>query len=266
MCKVLFFIVSIQIYLQVKIIINSKYLPLKNEIEQLILNYHTQGKLLVKGARNSIKTNFLNEKEVNLKYFAKLGFIKGLIYTFFRPSKAKRSFEYANYLLEHQILTPNPIAFSEDYKNGLLAESFYISDHINYDFTFRELIHDPLFPERDLIIEQFTEFTFKLHEAKVNFLDHSPGNTLIVKRENSKYDFYLIDLNRMKFENMSIEKRMDNFKKMWISKHMVKVIAKKYAELSNVNEKQLFDLLMQSSQQFKRKIAKKKYLKRKLKR
>lgn len=249
-----------------KIIINSKYLPFKDEIQQLISNYHSHVKLLVKGARNSIKIHLLDGEEVNVKYFAKLGFLKGLIYTFFRSSKAKRSYEYANYLLEHQILTPNPIAFSEDYKNGLLAESFYISDHINYDFTFRELIHDPLFPERDLIIEQFTEFTFKLHEAKVNFLDHSPGNTLIVKRENSIYDFYLIDLNRMKFENMSIEKRMDNFKKMWISKHMVKVIAKKYAELSNENERDLFDFLMESSQDFKRKIAKKKYLKRKLNR
>lgn len=266
MHKVLFFIVSIQIYLQVKIIINQKYLFLKSEIERLISNYHSQGKLLVQGARNSIKIHPLNGEEVNVKYFAKLGFFKGIIYTFFRPSKAKRSFEYANYLLEHKILTPNPIAYSEDYKNGLLAESFYISDHINYDFTFRELIHDPLFPERDLIIKQFTEFTFKLHEADVNFLDHSPGNTLIVNRGNSKYDFYLIDLNRMKFENMSIEKRMDNFKKMWISKHMVKVISKKYAELSSENETKLYNILMESSQKFKRKIAKKKYLKRKLKR
>lgn len=249
-----------------KIVINPKYIPFKSEIENLILNYHSQGKLLVQGSRNSIKTNVLVGEEVNLKYFAKLGFFKGFIYTFFRASKAKRSFEYANYLLEHQILTPNPIAFSEDYKNGLLSESFYISDHINYDFTFRELIHDPLFPERDFIIEQFTEFTFKLHEANVNFLDHSPGNTLIVKRGSFEYDFYLIDLNRMKFEKMSIEKRMDNFKKMWISKHMVKVISKKYAALSGESEQKLFDELMKSSVAFKRKITKKKYLKRKLKR
>lgn len=248
-----------------KVVINPTYLSLKNKIEDLILNYHSQGKLLVQGSRNSIKVNHLNESEVNIKYFAKLGFVKGFIYTFLRQSKAKRSFNYANYLIKNHILTPNPIAYSEDYNNGLLTESFYISDHINYDFTFRELIHDPLFPERDLIIEQFTEFTFKLHEAKVNFLDHSPGNTLIVKRGEGVYDFYLIDLNRMKFESMSIEKRMDNFKKMWISKHMVQVIAKKYAELAQVSENDLHAILLKSSTNFKRKIAKKKYLKRKLK-
>lgn len=238
---------------------------MESKIHELIENYHSEGKLLVKGARNSIKTNFLDGKEVNIKYFSKLGFVKGVIYTFFRDSKAKRSFEYANYLQKHGILTPKPIAYFEDSEKGLLAESFYISEHINYDFTFRELIHDPLFPERDLIIEQFTEFTFKLHEARVNFLDHSPGNTLIVKRDNSKFDFYLIDLNRMKFEDLSMKERMDNFKKMWISKHMVKIISKKYAQLASLPENELYNILLKSSSDFKRKIAKKKYLKRKLK-
>jgi len=55
-----------------------------------------------------------------------------------------------------------------------------------------------------------------MHEARVNFLDHSPGNTLVTKRGEGNYDFYLIDLNRMKFQNLSIEDRMDNFKKMWL--------------------------------------------------
>jgi hypothetical protein len=36
-----------------------------------------------------------------------------------------------------------------------------------------------------------------MHEASINFLDHSPGNTLIVKKSEGKYDFYLVDLNRM---------------------------------------------------------------------
>ena len=121
-----------------------------------------------------------------------------------------------------------------------------------------------MFPERNIILEQFTEFTFKLHEANVNFLDHSPGNTLIVNKGNGKYDFYLIDLNRMKFENLSIEKRMDNFKKMWLSKLMVKIVAKKYATLSNESEKKIHAILLEKSTQFKRKTARKKYLKRKI--
>lgn len=246
--------------------INPAYKNKQKAVLHLINHFHTEGSLLVKGSRNSIKTNFLDQEKVNIKYFARPGWIKGIVYTFFRESKAKRSYDYAHYLMNHAILTPQPIAYFESFKNELLSESFYLTQHLDYDFTFRELIHDPLFPQRDLILEQFTEFTYRLHEANINFLDHSPGNTLILNKGNNRYDFYLIDLNRMKFEELSIEKRMDNFKKMWISKYMVKIIARKYAELSGYNEYELFDLLMKTSSTFKRKINKKKYLKRKFKR
>jgi hypothetical protein len=69
----------------------------------------------------------------------------------------------------------------------------------------------------------------------------------------------------MKFEDLSIEKRMDNFKKMWLSKQMVKVVAKKYAELSEQTEGKLHQILLEKTKSFKGKIARKKYWKRKLK-
>nr|WP_255702340.1 lipopolysaccharide kinase InaA family protein [Flavobacterium sp. SM15] len=234
---------------------------------QLVSNFFKEGDLIVKGSRNTIKSNVLGGEKVNLKYFKKPGAVKSIIYSFFRSTKAKRSFDYANYLLKHNIPTPFPIAYIEERSGlGLLGDSYYVSAQIDYDFTIRELIHDPLFPERNLILEQFAEFTFKMHQAKVNFLDHSPGNTLIIKKGAGHYDFYLIDLNRMKFENLSIEARMDNFKKMWLSKTMVKVIAKKYAELSGESEAKLNQILLEKTVDFKRKITKKKWLKRKLKR
>ena len=98
----------------------------------------------------------------------------------------------------------------------------------------------------------------------MNFLDHSPGNTLIINNGNKNYDFYLIDLNRMKFEKLSIKKRMDNFKKMWLSKLMVQIISKKYAQLSHQSAAELQIILMEKSQQFKREITRKKYVKRKI--
>jgi hypothetical protein len=232
---------------------------------KLAEDFDKEGTLLVKGSRNTIKTNFFKGEQVNIKYFKKPGLLKGIIYGMFRESKAKRSFEYAKYLSGHNILTPKPIAYIEDKSAVVLNDSYYICSHVNYDFTFRELIHDPLFPDRQNILEQFTEFTYRMHEARVNFLDHSPGNTLIVNKGNGEYDFYLIDLNRMKFQDMSIEARMANFKKLWPSKTMVKIIAAKYAELSEQPYEKLHGILLDSTLAFKRKITKKKYLKRKLK-
>ncbi len=249
------------------IILHPKYKEQEKAILQLVEAFFNEGDLIVKGSRNTIKSNVLGKEKVNIKYFKKPGTLKSVIYSFFRSTKAKRSFDYANYLLEHGIPTPFPMAYIEDRNGlGLLGDSYYVSEQIDYDFTIRELIHDPLFPERNIILEQFTEFTFKMHEAKVNFLDHSPGNTLVIKKEQGKYDFYLIDLNRMQFEDLSIEARMDNFKKMWLSRTMVKVIAKKYAELSGQPEEKLLSILLEKTIQFKRKITKKKWLKRQIKR
>lgn len=249
-----------------KITLNPNYINQEKSILQLVSRFFDEGNLIVQGSRNTIKSNFLGNEKVNIKFFQKPGVIKSIIYSFFRSTKAKRSFDYANYLIKHNIQTPMPIAYIEERSNiGILGDSFYISQQIDYDFTIRELIHNPLFPNRNLILEQFTEFTFKMHEVKVNFLDHSPGNTLIIKKENGSYDFFLIDLNRMKFEDLSIEKRMDNFKKMWLSKQMVKVVAKKYAELSEQTEGKLHQILLEKTKAFKGKIARKKYWKRKLK-
>lgn len=248
-----------------QITIHSRYKNHEKAIIQLATHFFDEGDLIEKGSRNIVKSNRLGEERVNIKFFQKPSLFKSIIYSFFRSTKAKRSFDYANYLLEHSISTPFPIAYIENSSRlGFLRESYYISQQIDYDFTIRELIHDPLFFERNVILEQFTEFTFKMHEAKVNFLDHSPGNTLIVSKGSGKFDFYLIDLNRMKFQNMSIEQRMDNFKKMWLSKTMVKIVAKAYAKLSHQPEEKLHRILLDKTTQFKRKITKKKYLKRKV--
>lgn len=248
-----------------KLTLHPRYQQQETDIRQLVAGFFREGDLVVKGSRNTIKTNLLGSEKVSIKFFKKPGIIKSIIYSYFRSSKAQRSFDYANYLLAHGIATPFPVACIEERNAiGLLGKSYYICHQIDYDFTIRELIHNPKFPDRQRILEQFTEFTYEMHQARVNFLDHSPGNTLIVKKADGNYDFYLIDLNRMDFESLSVERRMDNFKKMWLSKQMIKTVARRYAELSGQPEALLHQLLIETSAKFKRKINKKKYLKRKM--
>ncbi len=264
MQSTIFFILLVQIIChRVKITIHPKYKHHQEALSQVADSFFEKGTLLFQGSRNSIKKDSLGNEEINIKFFQKPGLVKSIIYSFFKDSKAKRSFDYASYLIENDILTPFPIAYVEEQNSlGLLGKSYYICQHINYDFTFRELIHQPLFPNRKEILEQFAEFTFQMHEANINFLDHSPGNTLIIEKENKKYNFYLIDLNRMKFESLSIVQRMENFKKLWLSKQMIQIIAKKYAALAEQPEKEIEQLLTKFSSQFKRKAARKKYIKK----
>lgn len=209
------------------------------------------------GQRNVIKSFEIEGLHLNVKSFKKPNLINSLVYRFFRPSKAKRSFEYASRLIDCGISTPFPIAYSESHSALGLGSSFYISEHIDYDFEFRELIHKPWFDNRVEILEKFAEFTFKLHENNINFLDHSPGNTLIKKNGND-YEFYLIDLNRMKFETMDFDKRMHNFRRLWLSKAMIKIMASKYAELAGKSYDETHRLMLKHSRDFQLKIDKKK--------
>ena len=67
----------------------------------------------------------------------------------------------------------------------------------------------------------------------------------------------------MQFETMDLAKRMDNLKRLWLSKKMIRIIATEYSEISRYPFEEVYSLLMQSSQDFKRRINRKKYLKRK---
>ena len=237
---------------------HPNYEAKKTEILEFIEHFDHKGKDVLKGDRNEIKCFEFDDEKINIKSFKVPNVFNSMIYKFIRKSKSKRSFEYAKKLLDYKILTPFPIAYIEEFSSIGLQKSYYVSRHITYDFDFRELIHKPEFPDRVNILQQFTEFTFKLHENNINFFDHSPGNTLIVKKNHLKYDFYLIDLNRMSFERMDFHKRMHNFRRLWLSKTMVKIMAETYSKLYKKGLYETHDLMLKYSRDFQRKIDRKK--------
>lgn len=245
-------------------VIHPNHSQIATKLRDVFHNFSEKGEYVTRGDRNVIKRVNLDGTSVNIKKFKTPNVFQSLVYEFLRKSKAKRSFEYASKLIDFGINTPFPIAYYEVFSSGL-KESFYVSEHLEYDFDFRELIHNPRFKKRDEILRQFTQFTFKLHENGVNFLDHSPGNTLILEKENDKYEFYLIDLNRMRFEPMDFEKRMHNFRRLWLSKTMIKVIAAEYAKLYGKSFEETYSLLLKHSREFQKKVNSKK-LRRKRKR
>ncbi|AFL81740.1 Mn2+-dependent serine/threonine protein kinase [Aequorivita sublithincola DSM 14238] len=242
-------------------VIHPNYSHLAAKLTDVLHNFSKKGEYVTKGERNVIKKVQIEETFFNIKKFKTPNAFQSLVYQFLRKSKAKRSFEYASKLIDFGIKTPFPVAYLEVFSGGL-KESFYVSEHVNYDFDFRELIHNPKFENRNEILRQFTQFTFKLHENGVNFLDHSPGNTLIVDRGNDTYEFYLIDLNRMRFEPMDFNARMHNFRRLWLSKTMMKVMAQEYAELYNKSVDGTYALMLHYSREFQKKVNSKKLRRR----
>jgi hypothetical protein len=190
--------------------------------------------------------------------------VNKVAYKFFRPSKAARSYRNAEYLLKNDIGTPAPLGYLE--KTSLLGfkESYYVSDFVEHDFTYREIINDANLDNKEEILRQFTRFIFKMHEAQIYFLDNSPGNTLIAKSDQG-YDFYLVDLNRMKFYDISYEDRLKNFERLSPEKWMYKIMGDEYAVLSGNDSEKAIETMWYYTEQFQSKFHRKKQLKKKLK-
>lgn len=243
-------------------VIHPNYLHIATKLRDVLHNFSEKGEYVTRGERNIIKSVHIEGVSVNIKKFKNPNAFQSLVYEFIRKSKAKRSFEYASKLIGFELNTPFPIAYLEVFSGGL-KESFYVSEHMDYDFDFRELIHNPRFEKRNEILRQFTQFTFKLHENEVNFLDHSPGNTLILDKGDNEYEFLLIDLNRMRFEPMDFEKRMHNFRRLWLSKTMIKVMAAEYAKLYGKTYEETYSLMLKYSRQFQKKVNSKKLRRKK---
>lgn len=214
------------------------------------------------GNRNVIKIIPVAGMDLNIKAFKIPNTVNKIVYNFFRKSKAQRSFEYANKLMTLGVGTPKPIAYFEYKSVFSFNKSFYVSEQLDCDMTYRELTKDFNIPNYDSILRAFTRFTFGLHEKGIHFLDHSPGNTLI-KNNGTDYDFYLVDLNRMEFGPLDFETRIKNFARLTIHKSMVEVMSDEYAKCSGEDYNKIVSLMWQETETFQEKFHRKKRLKKK---
>lgn len=249
-----------------RIVIHPKFQNYTNEINEFIFGFYENGIMLGNGKRNKIKLFELDDIVINIKSFKIPHLINKIAYKYFRKSKARRSYEYANRLLENGIGTPDPVAYAENYNWLGLTDSYYVSEHLETELTFRELVEIPDYPDHENILRQFTRFSFDLHKKGIEFLDHSPGNTLIKKVGEGQYNFYLVDLNRMNFhDTMDFNQRIMNLCKLTPKKEMVAIMSNEYAKVSGESEALIFETLWKMTADFQYRYHRKKRLKKKFK-
>lgn len=222
-----------------------------------IQTYFKQNNETIHKARNELKILNYNETSVVVKSFKVPHFINKIVYTFFKDSKAKKSYDYS---IKIGDFTPKPIAYMVFYKFGLIAESYFISEEFKYDFTIREPLLNDNFEDKEKIFQQFAKFTYELHEAGIFHQDYSPGN-ILVKKEQNEYIFKIVDINRMQFISMSLDERLKNFCKLWAKDKDLEIIAKEYAKCVKEDETYCVQTALKFSQNHKNKINMKKRLK-----
>ncbi len=194
-------------------------------------------------ARNELKIiNYENLTTV-VKSFKIPNILNKFVYSFFRDSKAKKSY---NNSIKIADFTPSPIGYIEFYKLGLLNESYFISEEFKYDFTIREPLLQNDFEDRNEVFKAFARFSLELHNNKIFHDDYSPGNILI-KKENDSYSFKIVDINRMKFFELGGETRAKSFSKLWASDEILTIIATEYISHHQCNENFIEQVLYYSN-------------------
>ncbi len=208
--------------------------------------------------RNKIKIISFSDQEITIKSFKIPHFINKIAYTFFRDSKAQRS--YCNSVKMFEFV-PTPIGYAEYEKFGLFHDSYFICEKYAYDFTIREPLLQKNFEDRENIFRQFAIFTHALHMKGIKHLDYSPGNILIKKMNDKVYEFKIIDVNRMKFKVLTVEEQLKNFSKLWAKDEDLTIIIKAYVQFIEMNEAKALSIALSASQKHKNKKNFKKRLK-----
>lgn len=250
-----------------KVIINPQYNDIKDFVYSIPTIFTTEGEMLYDGARNKLKVFQAGGRAINVKSYRVPIFINRIIYTFFRKSKAERSYRYAQHLLSEGFLTPSPVAYIEMKEGGLLSKSYYISLHTPMqgnlrilDYENEEMPSD----EKCAIATAFGKYTAQLHKKGILHTDYSPGNILYEEVDGS-YRFSLVDINRMRFGSVPKLLGLRNFSRLWGDPKVFEAMGKAYAQEMGYDPQECCDEIIKCNTDFFERREKKRAFWKKIK-
>lgn len=190
-----------------RIHVNPASERLRSFTELLPEQFGAGGEVLHTG-RNTIKAFDVGGERIVVKRFRRPNLFQAFIYTFFRRSKARRSYEHAVRLRALGVDSPEPISWSEYRHHGLLRDSYYVSRYSDYTPLSQTTEHFPgagTLP----VLEAFARFAVQLHEQGIEHRDFNHGNVLW-RRDTATGTicFQLIDINRMRFADRPLRPRV----------------------------------------------------------
>jgi aminoglycoside phosphotransferase (APT) family kinase protein len=237
-----------------KITINPEYKQFTKFVESIPERFDKEGEVIYR-QRNEIRVFNVDNELINVKRFRIPNLFNRIVYSFFRPTKAERSYKHSSLLKEKEIDAPIPVAYIEEKTNFLLSRSYYVSTFLEYPGIMREAAYHPLEEIKELA-DAFARFTAFLHEKEVLHLDYSPGN-ILYKKTGYTCKFAILDTNRMKFGNVNWNAGCYNLRRLWGSNETIAFIAREYARARGFDEAKTEKEVLRKHAQFWKKHSKK---------
>jgi hypothetical protein len=226
---------------RIKIVISPEYennITVRKFAEKLPDIFGKEG-IVLYSERNTIKSFILDESDevlcnVVVKRYKWPNFIQQIVYSFFRPNKAKRAFYNAEKLRRNNVDTPREIAYIEQWEGGLFKYGFFLSGYNDAPCICKKLIEQEDFDR--VMAKDFADFAIDLHKAGILDNDLNSTNVLYHPKGNH-YRFSLIDINRMKFlsEGKSISRIdcLENLTRFTGRMDLFEYVVRCYAEKRN---------------------------------
>lgn len=149
-----------------------------------------------------------------IKYFGWRNTISKILSPVMR-SRAKKSWDAAHWLLEHDIQTPKPIAVHTERQFGFIRENFYLCESLEEFRSARRILNDPAVSERnkDALLKIMADMVRKIHDHNFVHGDLTIANFMVVDFVPDQV--YLIDLNRgVHFLYLTDKRRIRDIAKM----------------------------------------------------
>ena len=230
--------------------VNPKYEHLYEFICLLPERMDDEGTYIYGGRRNLIKLFVAPDgTRLNVKRYKIPAFPSNIVYsTGIRKPKGLRAYTYPTLLIEKGIETPEAVAYIEDRKAGILRQSWFISIQCPYSHLLYEMGNAT---EEDYapLAMALAKYVAHMHDQQVLHLDFSPGNVLWEK-EDGQYRFSIVDINRMRFGEVSMEDGSHSFARLWGPKHFLQLLVREYARLRAFDPNAAEQCLMDERKRF----------------
>ena len=212
------------------------------------------GELVQQGSRNTLRRFTVGGMRVVVKHFGKPNPFNRIVYSFLRKPKGVRAYEYAFRVRGAGFDTPEAIAYIERRSCGIIADSYFISAECPYTRRFYEF-GDAVAEDFADIIRAFTRRTAQFHEAGMLHRDFSPGNILF-DSVDGEWKFAIVDINRMSFSPVSVERGCRNFARLWGQLGFFRIVADEYAKSRNADAEECFRIIREARRKFWTRFAK----------
>lgn len=219
-----------------KIVIAEKYSKFSDFVNNVPMRFDDEGSEILKQKRNSVRRFVQDGMTFVVKRYKRVNWLQGIIYTFFRSTKAERAYRFAAEMRRRGINTPHEIAYIETKKRGLFSVGYFISEECKGKEVYEEVI-DKRDYDRSLV-DAVIDYIVLMHERGVLHGDLNSANFLYTKDEDGRYSLEVIDTNRSHFCNgePTYTQCLQNLKRFTHRRDLYEYVVRGYARRRGWNE------------------------------